>query len=224
MNRKVAIACDFDGTIARRDVGHHFFEQYVPRAGERDELLRRWMTGLVSSRECLEKEVAWVDAGVGDLDRFADGEEIDPFFPDFIDFCNRRRYEIVVVSDGLDHYIDRMLMNAALGYLHIRSNRLLVDGDRIAGVEFPWFDRLGCKMCANCKRYHVETLAEKGYFVVYVGNGFSDRCPAGFADLVLAKGELLEHCEREGIPAVHWRNFRDVERELTNRFVLANDD
>jgi len=224
VNRKVAIACDFDGTIASRDVGHCFFERYVPDAAARDELLERWMMGLVSSRECLDSEIAWVQADAGDLDRFADGEALDPFFGDFVDFCNRRRYEFVVLSDGLDRYIDRMLMNAALGYLHVRSNHLVVDDGRLAGIEYPWYDRLDCTMCANCKRFHVEQLSGKGFFVVYVGNGYSDRCPAAFADLVLAKGELLEHCEQEGIASVPWRNFRDVERELTNRLVLAGDD
>jgi 2-hydroxy-3-keto-5-methylthiopentenyl-1-phosphate phosphatase len=55
---------------------------------------------------------------------------------------------------------------------------------------------------------------------VYIGNGFSDRCPAEYADMLLAKGDLLNHCRREKIECIPFGNFRDVERELTTRLVL----
>ena len=53
-----------------------------------------------------------------------------------------------------------------------------------------------------------------------VGNGLSDRCPCESADLVLATGELLDHCRANNIGAVDFRNFRDVEREVLKRLVL----
>jgi 2-hydroxy-3-keto-5-methylthiopentenyl-1-phosphate phosphatase len=55
---------------------------------------------------------------------------------------------------------------------------------------------------------------------VYVGNGYSDRCPAEHADVVLAKGELLDHCRSQGIEHIAFDNFRDVERELTERYII----
>ena len=54
-------------------------------------------------------------------------------------------------------------------------------------------------MCANCKKAHVDKLSGEGYFTVYVGNGYSDRCPSEHADMVFAKSDLLEHCKREKI-------------------------
>ena len=83
--RDVAIISDFDGTIAERDVGAHFFETFIPRRAEHDELLEKWQLGLISSRECLEREIAMVEAGLADLDRFIEGERFDPFFKDFVD-------------------------------------------------------------------------------------------------------------------------------------------
>ena len=37
----------------------------------------------------------------------------------------------------------------------------------------------------------------------------------------VAKGELLEHCRDQGIECVPFVNFRDVERELTERLILG---
>jgi len=218
--KKVAVISDFDGTISRRDVGHHFFGTFIPDRARWLELLHEWRIGLISSRECLEKEFSWVRADREDLDAFVAREGLDPYFKDFVDFCERHQFEILVTSDGLDYYIDRLLMDNGLGFLRFNANHLVVEEASLRGIEFPYYDKMACTRCGNCKRFHLERLKGEGYFAVYVGNGYSDRCPAAHADLVFAKGELAEHCREEKIDHVPFENFRDVERELTARIVL----
>jgi 2,3-diketo-5-methylthio-1-phosphopentane phosphatase len=220
-SERIAVVSDFDGTITRRDVGHHFFEKFIPDRRAHEELLEKWKIGLISSRYCLEKEVAWVRAGLGDLDVFIENETLDSFFKDFVDFCNRRKFELMILSDGLDYYIDSILMRYGFGFIDFRANHLVTDGDRITGVEFPYHLPEICDMCANCKKAHVDRLREEGYFTVYIGNGYSDRCPSGHADMVFAKGDLLDHCEREKIDCIRFDNFRDVEREMMARLFLS---
>jgi len=218
--KRVAIICDFDGTISRRDIGHHFFGAFIPDRARWLELLEQWRLGVISSRECLESEASLVRADKEDLDAFLDNEGLDPYFKDFIDFCDRRGIEILITSDGLDYYIDRLLMRFGLGYLEFKANVLVLADGEIRGVEFPHHDTRGCTRCGNCKLHHLEDLKQRGFFTVYVGNGYSDRCPAEHADVVLAKGELLEHCRAQGILHIPFENFRDVERELTARFII----
>lgn len=220
MKRKVAVVCDFDGTISRRDIGHNFFGTFVPNTHKREQLLERWKIGLVSSRECLLREIEWVDASRQDLDRFLGNEEFDPYVKDFIDFCGRREFDVLILSDGLDYYIDKLLMKFGLGFLPYKANHLVLSNGRIEGVEFPYYNLMDCALCGNCKRYHVEELKNEGFYVVYVGNGYSDRCPAGYADMIFAKGELIEHCHSEQIEYIPFKNFRDVERELMERLIL----
>jgi 2,3-diketo-5-methylthio-1-phosphopentane phosphatase len=218
--KKVAVISDFDGTVSRRDVGHHFFGSHIPDRSRWDRLLDKWRLGLISSRECLETELSWVEAGRDELDRFIAGESLDPYFKDFVDFCDRHHFNILITSDGLDYYIDRLLMDGGLGYLTFNANHLVFEGTRLGAVEFPHYNTMECTRCGNCKRGHLERLKGEGYFTVYVGNGYSDRCPAAHAALVFAKGELVEHCRREKIDHVPFENFRDVERELVSRLVL----
>jgi len=220
-NQRIAIVSDFDGTITLRDVGQHFFEKFIPDRKAHEDLLEKWKIGLISSRECLEREVAWVQAGIPELDDLIENERLDPFFKDFVDFCNRRKFELMILSDGLDYYIDSILMRYGYGFIDFRSNHLVTDGDSITGVEFPWFLPELCDMCANCKKAHVDKMRGEGYFTVYIGNGYSDRCPAEHADMVFAKGELLDHCEQKKIDCIGFRNFRDVEREIMSKFFLS---
>ena len=130
MNGEKAIICDFDGTIAVRDIGHHFFESLVSDTSLWEELLEKWKIGLISSKECLMREISMIDAGREDLDRFIENEKLDPYFKDFVDFCEKRKYEFVILSDGLDYYIDSMLMNNGLGYLEFRANHLVFEMER----------------------------------------------------------------------------------------------
>ncbi len=218
--RKIAIITDFDGTVSRRDVGHHFFGAFVARRREWLALLDEWRLGLISSRECLEKEISLVRADRDDLDGFVDAEGLDAYFKDFVDFCERRGIVLLIASDGLDYYIDRLLVRFGLGYLAFRANHLVCDGARLASIEFPYYNLMDCSRCGNCKRWHLESLRNAGLAVIYVGNGYSDRCPAEHADFVFAKGELLDHCRERKIAHTAFENFRDVEREITTRFIL----
>jgi 2,3-diketo-5-methylthio-1-phosphopentane phosphatase len=221
-SERIAIVSDFDGTITLRDVGHSFFEEFIPDRKAHEDLLENWKIGLVSSRECLEREVEWVEAGLADLDTFIENEPLDPFFKDFVDFCNRRKFELMILSDGLDYYIDSILMRYGFGFIDFKSNHLVTDGDRIVGIECPWYLPEICEMCANCKKAHVQKLRDEGFITVYIGNGYSDRCPSEHADIVFAKGELFDHCRREKIDCIRFRNFRDVERELTSKLYLSD--
>ncbi|MBN2070426.1 MAG: MtnX-like HAD-IB family phosphatase [Candidatus Krumholzibacteriota bacterium] len=216
MNEKTAIVCDFDGTITVRDVGHHFFGKFVRDRALWEDTLEKWKIGLISSRECLLKELELIDAGREDLDRFIEKESFDPYFKDFIDFCDRNDFEFVILSDGLDYYIDSMLMDRGFGYLDYRANHVVFDEGKISNIEFPYFNTCDCTLCGNCKKFHLDQLKKKGYKTVYIGNGYSDRCPAEHADIIFAKDDLLSHCRQKKLDHVKFSNFRDVERELTS--------
>lgn len=220
MKENIAILCDFDGTVAERDVGHHFFGTFVTDKEVWNELIEHWKLGLISSKECLERELTCVVADRNDLDAFISNEKLDQYFKDFVDFCKKRSFELLIVSDGLDYYIDRMLMDSGLGHLDYRANRLILNNGNLSRIEFPHYNTMECTRCGNCKRSHLEKLRKEGYDIVYIGNGYSDRCPAEFAGLVFAKGDLLEHCKQEKIQCIPFSNFRDIERELTRRLLL----
>lgn len=219
--RKIAILCDFDGTVARDDVGNLLFQEFADARRSR-LVVREWKEGLISSKECLEREAELAHVSREALDEFIEQRDLDPYFKDFVDFARRRDMEIVIVSDGLDYYIEKMLIRTGLAHLDFFANSLGLN-EHVLHVRFPYYDMLDCQSCGNCKTYHMERYRADGYYVVYIGNGLSDRCPSENADLVFAKGELLQHCRANGIEATAYENFRDVERELLQRFVLSGE-
>jgi 2,3-diketo-5-methylthio-1-phosphopentane phosphatase len=219
--KKIAILCDFDGTVARDDVGSLLFQTFADAKKSRS-VVEEWKEGLISSKECLEREAELAEASRDALDHFICRRKLDPYFKDFVDFAKRRGMEIVIVSDGLDYYIEKMLIRTGLADLDFFANNLHVN-EHSLHVKFPYYDMLDCRSCGNCKTYHMEKYKADGYYVVYIGNGLSDRCPSEYADYVFAKGELLNYCRENGVESTAFRNFRDVERELLQHFVLREE-
>ncbi len=221
MQKKIAIMCDFDGTVAQEDVGNLLFRTFSDNGGT-SEVVERWRRGEISSRECLEHEAKLVRAKQNDLDDFITKRRLDPYFKDFHDFAKKRGMEVVIMSDGLDYYIESMLVKSGLGEIEFYANRLKLNGDTLK-IEFPYYDLLGCQDCACCKTHHLFTYRDQGYYIIYVGDGQSDFCPCSSADLVFAKGRLLHYCRDAGVDHIEFQNFRDVEREVLQRIVLGNE-
>lgn len=190
--------------------------------GSSAEIVRRWKRGEISSRECLEGEAALARVDEAGLARFVCERRLDPYFKDFHDFATKRGMEVAILSDGLDYYIERMLLRNGLGEIEFFSNRLRIEDDRLS-IEFPHYNLMECTDCGCCKNHHVLAYKDRGDYVVYVGNGLSDRCPCESADLVFAKDDLERHCAKQGIDYVSFENFRDVEREVLKRIVLSDE-
>ena len=78
---------------------------------------------------------------------------------------------------------------------------------------FPYTDE-ECRKCANCKRNHILANSSDTDFTVYIGDGYSDTCPAQYCDFVFAKNSLLKYCEVNRITYFPFTNFRDVQKRL----------
>jgi len=213
----VRLFIDFDGTITRDDVGNLFFRTFGGPAC--DELVRRYRAGELSAAATFRAEAA----AVGPLDLGASGEflrgrDTDPGLPHLVRFCRDQEIDLCVVSDGLDYYIAPILERAGCGDVPFVSNRAVFQGPDASGrhalgFEFPHNDAV-CDRCACCKRNQMLTRSADEDVIVYVGDGFSDRCPVQYADLVFAKGDLQTYCREENISYIVYRTLDDVTGQL----------
>jgi len=203
--------CDFDGTIAPRDIGAEFMRRFATtHAPEWESMLERWRLGTLGSRELAEFECAQVRVTPREALEFIRQYEIDPHFAGFAREAIARGEQVLVVSDGFEFYVADRLAAAGLADLPRAANRLRFESGSVV-PEFPFAGR-GCGRCGNCKGEHVREARARGSRVTLVGDGFSDRCAARLADRVLARGSLAAWCAAEGIAAEPFADFADVAR------------
>lgn len=218
----VRVFCDFDGTIAVEDVGASVFRTYGGR--EAEATVREYLGGSINARECFERECRAVPhLSEAEFLEFVSRFELDPGFGRFVKLCERHSVPVVVVSDGFDLYVRRLLESNGLSHLMWFANHVefVTTGSRTQMVpSFPYRDA-ECPQCANCKRNHMLTLSADDDIIVYVGDGFSDRCPVRYADIVFAKKSLITYCQQQNISYHAFQTFDDVRFRM--EAILADD-
>jgi len=213
------IVADFDGTVAKRDVGYNFFRHFS--GGKNNELLPFWKSGELTTRECLQREAELVSVSQNEIYPFLDNFELDPGFGSLVTLCQMQNIPLSIASDGLDFYINYLLKRFSFDHIPSVSNRAVFEGDRLK-IEFP-YDNRECNSCGSCKAERIEDLKNahgNGCQVVFVGDGYSDACATRAADVVFAKSDLKEFCEVRGIKYHDYNDFFEVARKLTKMGLL----
>lgn len=211
------IFVDFDGTITQADVGNAFFERFAG-PGYR-EILKQYESEQLSAQETFR----WGVRSLGivkksAVDEFVLQQPVDETFREFCSFCRVRNIEIHIVSDGLDYYIEKILKKHGISDVSVFSNRLLFhpssEDECSLEIAFPFSDA-ECSRCACCKRNILLTHAGDDDVIAYVGEGYSDRCAARYADIVFAKDALQTYCQKENISYYPYTSFHDIMDKLT---------
>lgn len=206
------IFVDFDGTITQKDIGEEMFLRFGD-ADKANRIIEKWIKKEITSVDTWTQLCATVkNFNPVDFDSFLNEIDIDPTFKIFIEYCKLNNFELFILSDGLDYYINRVLERENLSHLKAYTNKLLFEVDKLVPV-FPYTDE-ECKQCANCKRNHIINNSSDEDYTVFIGDGYSDACPVQYCDFVFAKKSLLKFCETNRISFWPYKNFEDVIKQL----------
>ncbi|NLY51789.1 MAG: MtnX-like HAD-IB family phosphatase [Firmicutes bacterium] len=202
------VLCDFDGTAAALDVQNMLLDHFLGSSW-RDVVNSVLAQGLKSSTYMPLLYKDW-PASKEEMIRVIDEKAaLDPHFPRFVEYCREKGYHLEIVSDGLDIYIERLLAKHNLDDIPYTSNRLVFEDGKVR-IQSPFCSE-SCGLCGNCKKQRVLAARKaNSRCVVYIGDGISDECPAGFSDIIFAKGSLLAYCRENDIEAVPFGDFSDV--------------
>jgi 2-hydroxy-3-keto-5-methylthiopentenyl-1-phosphate phosphatase len=201
--------------MTTQDVGNRFFETFG--GAECAPLVRRYRAEELSARACFEQEMTAVGAvDLAAFEAFLAQQELDPGARELVASCQRMEVEVTILSDGLDAYMRPLLEKQGLEGVRFFSNQTVwqEEGALVrARLSFPHANG-ECDRCGCCKRNIMLGSAGDGDVLIYVGDGYSDRCPVEYADLVFAKGALQTWCQQNNITYLPYRSLDDVRRRL----------
>jgi 2-hydroxy-3-keto-5-methylthiopentenyl-1-phosphate phosphatase len=204
------VAVDFDGTIAETDVLDMICSRHAPVATAAAEAAL--VRGEIGLDECIRREFEGIR---GDHDALVaeavDAARMRPGFAEFVSAADAAGHRVVVVSSGFRSVIEPLLERARVGDLELIANdvRFSPQGTRVRFRRGPRCDRCG----ERCKRPVVAAL-DGSRPVVYVGDGWSDRCASEAADRRFACGSLARHLERQGLAYTAFEDFHDIRAAL----------
>jgi 2-hydroxy-3-keto-5-methylthiopentenyl-1-phosphate phosphatase len=205
------LVVDFDGTITQEDVldeiARTFGDDEVYR--EVDEALDR---NGITLHEVLRREFEPVRASLGEVIEWVHANaSIRQGFRELVELARERGWRVVVVSSGFRQLIEPMLERAGIEGLELVSNEVDPDPE---GWRITFFDESRCEICGEaCKRTTVRSVVDGGE-VVYVGDGYSDRCAAEDADLVFARRGLAAYLTERGVPFEPFEDFFPIAEKL----------
>ncbi|SYZ74706.1 putative 2,3-diketo-5-methylthio-1-phosphopentanephosphat ase [Candidatus Zixiibacteriota bacterium] len=218
--KKLIIFSDFDGTFTVKDVGNRIFTLFSD--GRNEQLVADWKQGLISSRECLLREAELVKVSPEEFYSLLDSFELRAGAADLYQMSRENKIPFYIVSDGTDLYIEYLLKQFNMAEIPRYCNHGILEKGRLK-LEFPHKNN-GCTRCGSCKGERIREIAgsrRHEFEVVFVGDGLSDICAVPEADIIFARGDLLEYCRRCNIPAIEYQNFYDILNWLKNSGRIA---
>lgn len=196
------LVLDWDGTITERDS----LLMVLERFGDWEECRRlgeQLFRGEITLHEEIERQFQTVTAPVDEVVTWAlDEVRVRPGLPELVE-----RFRPLVVSSGFHELIDPVL--AREGEVELLANHVEARPD---GWRVTWRDESICLVCGeSCKR----ALVPLGDGLVYVGDGYSDRCVALAADRIFARRGLAAYLDEHGVAYEPFDDLRQVAAALS---------
>ncbi len=215
--RPPALLTDFDDTAAVQNVAELLLNRYG--AENWTDVRQQFREGKLTLKEYQEITFREIRADRAAMQHYVRERAIlRPWFSEIYRFCKSRGIPLAVVSQGLDFYISALLERDGFGDVPIYA----VDTTFQDGCIYYYYNHIypGKEAQGNSKAFVVEQFQERGYFVVYAGDGISDLEASRQADLVFAHRTLARYCDEEGIPYKSFEDYKAV--LLTVRDLYAN--
>ena len=188
MNRSIVL--DFDGTVTATDTLDEAAKTFGD-AAVYQEVEDGLDGGRLPLREVIVREFAPVQAPLEDVVAWVlDHAIVRPGFADFVARAEEDGWDVHIVSSGFHELIEPLLEREGVD-VPLHANRIDPSPD---GWRVLWRYPDDCDECGeSCKR----TLLPDGH-VVYVGDGYSDRCAALASDRVFARAGLARYLADRG--------------------------
>ncbi|MCK9275118.1 MAG: MtnX-like HAD-IB family phosphatase [Syntrophales bacterium] len=218
MDKKLVI-CDFDGTMSPKDMGYRVLKHFASN-GDWESISKAYEAGIIGSQEAYRKASSlYGNVTKEEMIRYVESQgEIDPFFPEFYTLCTSKKCDVKIVSDGLDFYIHTLLKKYGLD-IEYYANSACFNSDKTLSIEFP-HKNIECNLCGNCKSTILRNFRKCYDLIIYIGDGYSDICPAQNADLVFAKEVLYEKLKAKGKKCVYFKNFTNIYKYFRTNTIL----
>ena len=207
---KTLVQCDFDGTITEEDAS--FFLLGTFAQGNWRLLLRKYKEHKISVGKFNTEAFAMVKTDELTLLKALEGKvKVRAGLHELVNYCLKNGFRLVIVSNGLDFYIEAILKDLGLKNIEVHAAQAFFHPE---GMKVNYVGPDGKRLEDGFKEAYIKSFLKLDYRVIYIGNGASDVFPAKYAHRVFATGELLAYYRESNLSYKPFENLIDVVRGL----------
>lgn len=205
-SEKILVQCDFDGTVTIEDASFTILEAYIPDKWR--YLFDQYQQGKITVGAFNSMVFSMVKADKETLLKIIrEKVSVREGFKDFLEYCRNKNYRFVIVSNGLDFYIEDILERYEVKDVEVHASNTVFTDDglfvRHRGPDGQYLDE-------DVKAAYTEHYLNQGYKVIYVGDGRSDFQPAGKSHYIFATGSMVKYCNSEKLSYTPFTDFHQV--------------
>lgn len=207
---KTVVQCDFDGTITEEDVGLLILDTFAD--GDWRRLFAQYQQGKIPVGQFNTGAFAMVREDRPTLIRFIRQKTwIRDGLRELIDYCRRKGFRFVIVSNGLDFYIKAILAETGLNDIEVFAAQTRFTP---GGIDTQYLGPQGGLLRDGFKEAYSKLFLKDGCRLIYAGNGPSDVSAARLADHIFATGPLIEHCRKIDLDCTPFADMSDIVKGL----------
>ena len=207
---KTLVQCDFDGTITEEDVSFIILDAFAE--GDWRQLHRTYEESNISVGRFNTDAFAMVKTDRQSLLKIAKAKvKIRPGFHRMVACCRSKGFRLVIVSNGLDFYIEAILKDIGLADIEVLAAETHFYP---TGLKVQYIGPDGNHLDDNFKDAYVNSFLGEDYRVIYMGNGTSDLAPARQCHHIFATANLLAHCQQMNLGCTPFTDFDEVVKVL----------
>jgi len=204
--KQTLVQCDFDGTITHADVSYMVLDTFAD--GDWRKLLAEYRAGRITVGEFNTRAFAMVKADRKTLLDFIKSKlKVRAGFSQLVNYCQHRGFKFVIVSNGLDFYIEDILKELGMPDIEVFAARTEFNPE---GVRVRYIGPDGNELQSDFKEAYIRLFISQGYRIIYIGNGVSDLSPARQAHHIFATDDLLDSCRQVKVDCTPFHSLADI--------------
>jgi len=207
------IQCDFDGTITTNNISLLLREKFA--IGNWRKIESDYLYGLLTVEESNKRQYALIKESREKLEALAcKHAEVKAGFLELVGYCREAGIRFVIVSSGLDFYIEAVLNKISAPDLELHCARTNFSQN---GITVSYTIPDGSTVTQGFKKKYLDWLKCQDNYVTYIGDGLSDLEAARAADRVFAISHLHRLLSTDSISHHTFSDFHDIVRQICHR-------
>ncbi|MFH1663199.1 MAG: HAD-IB family phosphatase, partial [Chloroflexota bacterium] len=131
--------------------------------------------------------------------------------PELLKLCRCKDFRFVIVSNGLEFYINTILEALGINGVEVFAARAAFDP---SGIKARYIGPDGNELQNDFKEAYIRHFLKDSYRVIYIGNGASDVPSARLSSYIFATGAMLTDCRRMNLECTPFASLNDVAKGM----------